>query len=92
LPFTVYVLENPGGQLYVGQTADLAQRLAQHNDPADRLTLHTKRHPGPWQLVYSESCASRAEAVRRERQIKSMKSARWIREHLLGRPARPPGC
>jgi predicted GIY-YIG superfamily endonuclease len=67
LAFFVYVLENPGGQFYVGQTADWAQRLARHNDPADRSTLHTKRRPGPWQLVYSESCASRAEAVRRER-------------------------
>jgi putative endonuclease len=54
LSFHVYVLESQStGRRYVGQTGDLALRLVQHNDPADRLTLHTKRHPGPWQLIVS---------------------------------------
>ena len=41
-------------------------------------------------MRWSEAHPSRAAAVRRERQIKAMKSARWIREQLLnGRvPAR----
>ncbi len=41
-------------------------------------------------MRWSEAHPSRASAVRRERQIKAMKSARWIREQLLnGRvPAR----
>jgi len=29
----VYVLVNPEGKTYVGQTADLERRLAEHNDP-----------------------------------------------------------
>jgi putative endonuclease len=90
----VYVLENPAGRFYVGQTADLPQRIAQHNDPSDRKMLHTKRLPGPWKLVYSAEHPTRAAAVHREREIKAMKSARWIRERLLGRPTAPdaPGC
>jgi predicted GIY-YIG superfamily endonuclease len=83
-PFWVYVLENADGRFYVGQTNDLHRRLDQHNElPAadGKFTLKN----GPWALVWSESHSSRASAVRRERQIKAMKSARWIREHLLNR-------
>jgi predicted GIY-YIG superfamily endonuclease len=47
MAFFVYVLQNPEGQTYVGQTCDLSCRLAQHNDPDCRLTQHTKRHRGP---------------------------------------------
>jgi predicted GIY-YIG superfamily endonuclease len=35
--------------------------------------------------VWSESHSTRASAMQREREIKRMKSARWIREHLLNR-------
>ena len=41
------------------------------------------RKNGPWELFWSEEHATRASAMARERQIKSMKSARWIRETLL---------
>ena len=33
---------------------------------------------GPWKLVWSDGHRTRSEAARRERQIKQMKSARWI--------------
>ena len=78
MAFHVYVIVNPEGQTYVGQTADLPRRLGQHNHPECELTLHTKRHPGPWQLLYSEECASRVAAMRRERQLKSGAGRRFI--------------
>jgi predicted GIY-YIG superfamily endonuclease len=59
MPFFVYVLLNPQGKTYVGQTAYHERRLNQHNDPTCRLTLHTKRHPGPWRLHDFEECSSR---------------------------------
>jgi putative endonuclease len=71
--FQVYILMNPAGSTYVGQTADLARRLTQHNDPNCRLTLHTKRHVGPWRVIHSEEFPSRAAAMRRERELKSGK-------------------
>lgn len=37
MAFFVYVLANPQGKSYVGQTADLERRLAQHNDPTCEL-------------------------------------------------------
>jgi predicted GIY-YIG superfamily endonuclease len=80
--FYVYVLLNPGGQTYVGQTNDLQRRLQQHNDPDCALTLHTKRRPGPWRVLYSEACASRSAAMKRESQLKSGGGRRFI-ESLL---------
>ncbi|HZR21142.1 MAG TPA: GIY-YIG nuclease family protein [Verrucomicrobiae bacterium] len=80
--FWVYVLENSAGKLYVGQTDDLEIRLANHNR-TDKTAGKFTRKKGPWELVWSEQHATPSSAVSREREIKSMKSSRWIREHLL---------
>ncbi|MFT5125357.1 MAG: putative endonuclease [Kiritimatiellia bacterium] len=69
--YFVYVLLNPDGRTYVGQTNDLGRRLTQHNDPNYRGTLHTKRHQGPWKLIHQETFASRSEAMRREKYFKT---------------------
>ncbi|MEN1679940.1 MAG: GIY-YIG nuclease family protein [Planctomycetota bacterium] len=76
------MLENAEGRLYVGQTDDLIRRVAQHNDADAPTSKFTAKH-GPRRLVWSEEHPDRSSAVRRERQIKRMKSARWIRENLL---------
>jgi predicted GIY-YIG superfamily endonuclease len=80
--FWVYVLQNSAGTFYIGHTEDLPSRVQSHNDTNE---IHGKftRKNGPWKLVWSEEHPSRSSAVKRERQIKSMKSARWIREQLL---------
>src|SRR2546426_656575 len=72
LPYTplfrsVYVLRNPQGRLYIGQTRNLERRLAQHESGEARWT----KTRGPWQLVLKEVYPSRAEAMRRERALKS---------------------
>jgi putative endonuclease len=69
--FWVYVLQNPDGKLYIGQTDDLQRRLLQHNDPAHTLTRTTKRFRGPWKVIYAEKLLSRSAfllfAVQRNR-------------------------
>ena len=80
--FWVYVLENTRGKFYVGQTANLAVRVLDHNR-TDCFEGHFTRKNGPWKLVWRETHNSRSSAVQRERQIKRMKSAKWIRVHLL---------
>jgi len=62
------------GRFYVGHTENLAKRLTEHNN---NRTVSIKNR-GPWELVYSEAFSSRAEAMRREREIKRMKSHAWI--------------
>jgi putative endonuclease len=83
----VYVIQNPRGRFYVGQMEDLAARIEQHNSGCDSTKYAPKN--GPWSLVWSEEHATRSAAMARERQIKAMKSPRWIREHLLKGRASP---
>jgi len=83
-PFWAYIIENPQGRFYIGHTDDLERRLGEHNDPDRAKSKYTAKR-GPWTLVWSESHPDRSAAMRRERQIKAMKSARWIRENLLSR-------
>ena len=76
------MLENPDGTFYVGQTDDLERRVAEHNNPDAAPSKYTPKH-GPWRLVWSEEHPDRPSAMKRERFIKSRKSAAWIRTYLL---------
>ena len=82
--YCVYVLENPAGKFYIGQTGNLLKRIEDHNR-TDAFDGHFTRKNGPWKLVWFETHTSRGDAMKRERQIKRMKSGKWIREHLLSR-------
>jgi predicted GIY-YIG superfamily endonuclease len=80
----VYILENPAGRFYIGYTNDLLTRLDSHNRTDKVLGKYTRKN-GPWELVWSEAHSTPAGAMARERQIKGMKSAQWIRENVLNR-------
>lgn len=54
------------GQLYVGVTSDLDQRLGYHNTGR---CPHTSKFT-PWEIVYTEKFENEADAFKRERQIK----------------------
>jgi len=78
--FYVYVLQSKTtGKTYIGQTNDINKRLAEHNDQLNRFTLHTKRHSGPWELAYEEQYSTRAEAVVREKWLKSGSGRRFLK-------------
>jgi predicted GIY-YIG superfamily endonuclease len=79
--FVVYILVNPQGGFYIGHSDDVARRLSEHND-SERGLSYTHKN-GPWELVWTEPYPDRASAINREKQIKRMKSARWIRKNLL---------
>jgi putative endonuclease len=70
--WTVYILECADKTLYTGITTDLDRRLAAH--AAGKGARYTKGR-GPFRLVYSETCASRAEASKRETAIKALDRA-----------------
>ena len=82
--YYVYILENDARKFYIGQTEDLERRLSEHNDPSRSKSKFTAKQNVTWRIVWTEPHPDRASAMRRERQIKSMKSAKWIRETLLG--------
>jgi len=74
MSFYVYILRNPYGQLYVGQTINLSKRLVDHQNGRIK---YTRDHHG-FELVYFEVFRSRAESMRREKQIKG-----WSRKKKL---------
>ena len=89
MAFHSYLLANPGKRIQIGQTDDLDRRLSQHNDPACRLGVYTKRFCGPWTLVYSESFVTRDETIARVQYVpysrtRSMTRRYWSKLTLSG--------
>jgi predicted GIY-YIG superfamily endonuclease len=82
MAFFVYVLRNPDGKIYIGQTADLAFRLRQHNDSRNKFTRTTKRFRGPWEIAHSEELVSRSAALTREKALKSGQGRAWLKSKL----------
>jgi len=73
----VYVIYNKtAGKYYVGQTQDITIRLMQHNNHTFK--SYTSRFPGEWELIYKESVATRSEALRREKGLKSGRGREFI--------------
>ena len=78
--FTAYILYSKiRDRYYIGSTSDMAKRLGKHNTNHKGFTGKV----GDWAVVYTEVFASREDAVRREKQIKSWKSRVAIEKLLL---------
>ena len=78
--YTVYVIQNPKGELYKGYTNGLEQRILYHNRAWSTWT----KTRGPWQLVYSESFESKQDALRREKFFKSGKGREFLKNIIAG--------
>ena len=73
----VYILySDPLGKYYIGSTADVERRTAQHNNLPEGFTKSGR----PWRLVYVEDFGSKTDALKREKYLKRMKSRRFIEE------------
>ena len=71
--FFIYILRNINNRLYIGQTNNLSRRLKDHqtNDGAKFINDY-----GNFELVYTEQFTSRAEAMKREKQLKKWTTAK----------------
>jgi len=76
--YTYILLSELNNRYYIGSTKDISRRLAQHNSGRSKSTKRYRL----WRLVYSESFQTLAEARRREREIKSLKSHEYVEELL----------
>ena len=77
--YTVYILENPKECFYTGYTSkEIIERVLEHNQGKCRWT----KNKGPWNVRYIEKWTTKAEAYRREKQIKSYKGGRAFRQLL----------
>lgn len=70
--YYVYVIRNPTGKIYIGQTADLEKRLKRHNGQLpSNIESYTKINKGPWTVVHKEEFFTRKDALSREKFLKS---------------------
>lgn len=73
----VYILRCQDGTLYTGITTDLDRRLAEHN--VGKRGARYTRVRRPVRLVYAEAAPSRADAARREYQLRRLSAeAKWL--------------
>ena len=68
-PWTCYLLQCSDNTLYCGITNDLEKRLAAHN--AGEGAKYTRGRT-PVKLKYSEPCADKSTALKREMEIKKL--------------------
>jgi len=74
--YSVYILKSEvADRFYIGSGKDEVKRIEIHNSARARWTKRFQ----PWQIVHIERYATRVEAVRRERYLKSLKG---IGRHL----------
>lgn len=69
MAYTVYILRTSSNTLYIGQTNNLEKRLKEHQNKTSKSAKYI-RYFESIKLVYSETHPSRAEAMKRERQLK----------------------
>ena len=58
----------------MGSTENLVDRIFRHNNSGSKATKKTN----DWNLVYTESFNSKAQAIKRELEIKKKKSRKYI--------------
>ncbi|MBU0605743.1 MAG: GIY-YIG nuclease family protein [Candidatus Omnitrophica bacterium] len=71
------------GGYYIGSCENIEERLAQHNDNKGRYT----KNKGPFELIYKESFDSKADALKREKQVKSYKGGRAFKKLVSASPS-----
>jgi putative endonuclease len=83
----VYVLrsETDSG-LYIGYSSDLKKRPAQHKKGAAVAT----RYRRPWKLIYYEAYVEQADALGRERYLKSGSGRSFLKRQLKHYLAKHP--
>lgn len=76
MPYYVYVVLCKDGSFYTGYTKDVDSRIKLHMK--GKGARYTRIHK-PKRLVYTQEFTSRAEAMKRERQIKRLRHPQKLR-------------
>ena len=75
----VYVLRSISDDgFYIGYSANLRKRFAQHMEGSSLATSYR----GPWTLIYYEAYLEQADALGREKYLKSGAGRRFLRVQL----------
>jgi putative endonuclease len=77
---TVYILFSDScDKFYTGQTADLVNRLLEHNSGETKSIRFCK----PWRLVWSVDVISRSESMKIELKIKKRGAGRFLIDNKI---------
>lgn len=77
--YYVYVLKSvKDGKIYVGHTNNLVERIKQHNQGL--VTSTSKRKP--FKLLYCEACNILADAILREKSLKTGFGRAYLKRRL----------
>ncbi|MBK9223339.1 MAG: GIY-YIG nuclease family protein [Saprospiraceae bacterium] len=80
-PFTVYVLYSSRyDKIYIGYTNHLIFHFHSHNQYS---TKDWTKNFRPWFVVYTEIFSSKAEALQREKELKSYQGRQFIRNQCI---------
>lgn len=75
MPYFTYIIKSKiTDRYYIGETDNLQRRITLHNEGN---SISTKAYI-PWEIVYFEKFDTRTEAMKREKQLKKMKSKKYI--------------
>ncbi|MGZ8516258.1 MAG: GIY-YIG nuclease family protein [Chitinophagaceae bacterium] len=81
--FKVYVLYSQShGKIYIGYSSNLEERFKSHNELATKGWTVKFR---PWEIVHTEIFEIKADAMRREKELKSAKGREFIWQILEGK-------
>ena len=79
--YIVYVLHSEKfNKIYIGYTSNLEERLLSHNKLGKKGWTVKYR---PWELIHKEEFSSKAEAMKREKELKSSRGRNFIRTEIL---------
>jgi predicted GIY-YIG superfamily endonuclease len=77
---TVYVLKSLAKEIYyTGMTADIDNRLKEHNAGKSKFTSAFT----PWEIIYTEVWDDWKSARIREKYLKSSSGKKWMQKKLL---------
>jgi len=80
--YFVYVLYNAkNNKIYIGQTANLEERLRLHREKIFK-NSYTSRFDGDWILIYKENVENRSYALIREKQLKSFRGRESLKRYI----------
>lgn len=80
--FFIYAFYNKKhNKIYIGQTENLEERLELHREKLFSSSF-TARLDGNWNLIYQEQVHDRAQALKREKQLKSYRGREFIKQYI----------
>ncbi len=79
--FYTYVLQSiKDGNLYIGWTQDLRERITKHN----KGLVESTKNRRPLKLVYYEACLVKEDAIKREKSLKTGYGRSCLSRRLTG--------